>query len=164
MIVLSLDASTNKTGVALFKDGQYATHILIDKHIIKNTMERVSAMMIGICETLDKYRPDKVIMEESMMTTNISTVKLLSYIAGAVISWCAQNNVEFQFILPSEWRKKVGLQQSKKIKRDTLKKEAMEAVKKWYGIDVTDDEAESILIGRSAFIETKPIEDDDFDI
>lgn len=163
MKVLSLDASTNKTGVALFKDNQYITHILIDKHKIKNTMERVSAMMTDICNVLNKYQPDKVIMEESMMTTNISTVKLLSYIAGSVISWCAQNNVEFKFMLPSEWRKKVGLRQSKKIKREELKQEAMNAVKELYGLDVTDDEAEAILIARSEFI-YPIIEDDDFDI
>ena len=53
--------------------------------------------------------------------------------------------------MPSEWRKRIGLRQGRNIPRDELKAEAIAAVKQEYGLDVTNDEAESILIARSGF-------------
>jgi hypothetical protein len=105
-------------------------------------------------------------MEESMMTNNISTVKMLSNIAGAVMYYAASHEIEFEFTLPTHWRKKIGLSQSSKIKRDMLKAEAILAVKQEYNVELTDDEAESVLIARSGFDLPKIVitEDDIWDI
>ena len=151
MKVIGIDASTNKTGLAVFQNGNYVEHTLIDLHKIKNSNERIPKMMIAICDYLSKYEVDKIIMEESMMTNNISTVKMLSSIAGAIMYYAASRNIEFQLDLPSAWRKRVGLTQGRSVKRDVLKAEAIAAVKQEYGMDLTDDECESILIARSGF-------------
>jgi Holliday junction resolvasome RuvABC endonuclease subunit len=135
----------------VFIDGRYETHTLIDLHKIKDSAERIPKMMMAICEYIDKHKPDKIIMEESMMTNNISTVKMLSNLAGAVMYYAASHGIEFELVLPSHWRKKIGLSQSNKIKREVLKAEAIEAVKQEYGMDLSDDEAESLLIARSGF-------------
>ena len=165
MKIIGIDASTNKTGISLFIDGKYETHTLIDLHKIKNSNERIPKMMLAICDYLDQHQIDKIIMEESMMTNNISTVKMLSNIAGAVMCYAANHDIEFEFVLPTHWRKKIGLSQSNKIKRDTLKAEAILAVKQEYGLRATDDEAEAILMGRSGFDLPKIIisEDDVWD-
>ena len=151
MRVAGIDASTNKTGIAIFNDGQYSEHTFIDLHKIKDSAERIPKMMIAICEYLAEHQVDKIIMEESMMTTNISTVKMLSNIAGAVMHYAASHKIEFQFDLPSAWRRRIGLTQGRSVKRDVLKAEAIKAVKQEYGMDLTDDESESILIARSGF-------------
>ena len=161
MVVVGIDASTNKTGIAIFQDGRYDTHTLIDLHKIKDSSERVPKMMLTICEYLGKHQIDKIIMEESMMTSNILTVKMLSSIAGAVMYYAASHNIEFQLDLPSAWRKRIGLTQGRSVKRDFLKAEAIEAVKQEYGLDLTDDECESILIARSGFDLPKIVLDDD---
>lgn len=151
MRIAGVDASTNKTGMSIFVDGKYETHTLIDLHKIKNSNERIPKMMLAICDYLSKHQIDKIIMEESIMTTNISTVKMLSSIAGAIMYYATVNGVEFELVLPTAWRKKIGLSQGKSVKRDVLKAEAILAVKQEYGLCVTDDEAESILLGRSGF-------------
>jgi Holliday junction resolvasome RuvABC endonuclease subunit len=151
MQVIGIDASTNKTGVALFCDGKYIEHTLIDLHKVKDSDERIPKMMQAICEYIGKHQVDKIIMEESMLKSNIDTVKKLSNIAGAIMYYASINGIEFEFALPSEWRKRIGLSQGKSVKRDALKAEAIEAVKQEYGMDLTDDECESILIARSAF-------------
>jgi Holliday junction resolvasome RuvABC endonuclease subunit len=151
MLICGIDASTNKTGIAIFCDGTYVEHTLIDLHKIKDSKERIPQMMLTICNYLDKYEVDKIIMEESIMTNNISTVKMLSQLAGAVLFYATQRDIEIEFSLPSHWRKIVGLSQSSKIKREALKAEAIAAVKQEYGLDVSDDEAESLLIARSGF-------------
>jgi Holliday junction resolvasome RuvABC endonuclease subunit len=166
MRIAGIDASSNKTGVAIFQDGKYIEHTLIDLHKIKDSSQRIPKMMMAICEYLDKHKVDKIIMEESMLTTNASTMKMLSNIAGAVMYYAASHGIEFVFALPTHWRKKIGLSQSNKIKRDVLKAEAIQAVKQEYGMDLTDDESESILIARSGFDLPKIVvtEDDFWDI
>lgn len=162
MKVIGIDASTNKTGIAIFQDGSYVEHTLIDLHKIKDSAERIPKMMTAICDYLNRHEVDKIIMEESLMTNNILTVKMLSNIAGVVMYYAANHNIEFQFDLPSAWRKRIGLTQGK-VKREVLKAEAIAAVKQEYGMDLTDDECESILIARSGFDLPKIILVDDDD-
>lgn len=151
MRIVGIDASTNKTGISLFVNEEYKEHVLIDLHHIKNSKERLPKMMHEIKQTLAKYKPDLIVMEECLMKTNIAAVKLLSYLAGAIISWAADNKVEFMFQLPTEWRKRIGFAQGPKVTRAELKKEAIDMVKKKFGLDVTDDEAESLLVAYSVF-------------
>ena len=155
MRVCGIDASTNKTGVSLFIDGEYSGHMLIDLHKIKDSNVRVPKMMKEIKNVLDYYEPDIIVMEECLLKTNIATVKLLSYLAGAIISWAADNQVEFRFQLPSEWRKRVDIVQGPKTPREKLKQEAIDMVKEKFGINVTDDEAEAVLIAHSVFCGVK---------
>lgn len=155
MRVCGIDASTNKTGISLFIDGEYSGHMLIDLHKIKDSNVRVPKMMKEIKNVLDYYEPDIIVMEECLLKTNIATVKLLSYLAGAIISWAADNQVEFRFQLPSEWRKRVKIVQGPKTPREKLKQEAIDMVKEKFGIDVTDDEAEAVLIAHSVFCGVK---------
>ena len=164
MKIIGIDASTNKTGLAIFHNGNYVEHTLIDLHKIKSSNERIPKMMIAICDYLSKHDVDKIIMEESMMTNNISTVKMLSSIAGAIMYYAASHNIEFQLDLPSAWRKRIGLTQGRSVKRDVLKAEAIAAVKQEYGMDLTDDECESILIARSGFNLPKIVLVDEDDI
>lgn len=151
-IVVGIDASTNKTGICVFEDNKYVTHTLIDCHKEKDTMKRIPMMANKICEYLDKVNNiDVIIMERSVLRSNVDTVQKLSNLAGAIMLYAYQHNIEFEHPVPSEWRRKIGLEQSKNVKREVLKLEAIKAVKQEYGIDVSDDEAESILAARSGF-------------
>lgn len=167
MRIIGIDASTNMSGIALFCDGKYEAHTLIDCHKTKDVYQRIPMMTDKICEYLDTLLPiDKIVMEKSVLRSNVDTVQKLANIAGAIMLYAYQHNIQFEHPVPSEWRKKCGLQQSNKIKRSVLKEEAIFAVKSEYGMNVTDDEAESILIARSAFdlpkinITVKDVEDD----
>ena len=152
MKVAGIDASTNKTGVCMFEDGEYIGHILIDCHTEKDTMKRITMMANNICKYLNNFSDiDVIIMEKSVLKTNIDTVQKLSNLAGIIMFYAYKNKITFKHPIPSEWRKKIGLEQSNKVKREMLKREAIKAVKQEYGLDVTDDEAESILLARSGF-------------
>lgn len=151
MIVAGIDGSTNKTGIAIMEDGILKFHTFIDLSADKDAMSRIRNMLLKICEILDKHNVDAVYMEKSVFKTNVDVVQKLANLAGGVMLYCAQNDIEFNHPLPTEWRAKIGIEQSKKIKREILKEEAILAVKNEYAVDVNDDVAESILIGRSAF-------------
>lgn len=151
MRIVGIDASTQKSGIAIFENGKYITHTLIDLHKEKDIMVRIPCMINEICAKLDEYRPDKILLEETVLSSNTDTLKKLAYLAGGIMAYAYKNNIEFQLLLPTEWRKRIGMSQSKKIKRETLKAEAIKTVLQEYKINVTDDEAESILIARSGF-------------
>lgn len=152
MRVAGIDASTKKSGVSIMHEGVLEHYTLIDLHNENDAMKRIPIMMIKICEVLKEHNIDQIYMEKSICKGgNVDTTQKLSYLAGGIMFYCAQNKIEFVNPLPSEWRKKIGIEQSSKVKRDVLKAEAILAVKKEYGIDVGDDVSEAILLARSAF-------------
>ena len=151
MKIVGIDASTNKTGMAVLEDGKYVTHTLIDLHKITDAKERIPKMMVEICKYLDEHQADKIVMEESWYVSNISTVKMLAELAGAVRYYATVRDIELELLLPTAWRRRVGLTQSTKVKREKLKQEAIDAVKYEYDLDVPDDVAEATLIARSGF-------------
>ena len=151
MLVAGIDGSTKNTGVSIMRDGKLEFYTLIDFHKEKDAIKRIQNMWIEIGKILDKYKPDVVYMEKSIDKKNIDTLQKLSYLAGGVMFYCTQNDIDFINPFPAEWRAKIGIKQSNKIKRDMLKAEAIIAVRKEYGLDVGDDVAEAILICRSAF-------------
>ena len=151
MVVAGIDGSPNSTGLSIIENGKLKFYTLIDLRKEKDAMKRIQNMLLKICEILDQYDIDAVYMEKSVLRSNVDTVQKLANLAGGIMLYCAKNNIEFNHPLPSEWRARIGIKQSNKIKREVLKEEAVLAVKNEYGIDVNDDISESILIARSAF-------------
>lgn len=151
MRIIGIDASTNKTGIAVLDDGKYVTSALIDLHKMTDAKARIPKMMMEICAYLDEHKADKIVMEESWYVSNISTVKMLAELAGAVRYYAASHGIEIEFMLPTAWRRRVGLVQSAKVKREKLKEEALEAVKYEFGLDIPEDEAEATLIAKAGF-------------
>lgn len=148
--VAGIDGSTSKTGVAIFEDGKYIEHILIDYHTMTKFENRFPLMAQEIIDYLSKWDVDKIIMEKSILKTNIDTVQKLSMLAGAIMFYANSHGIAFEYPVPSEWRKVIGLSQGR-VKREILKAEAVRAVKLTYDLDLTDDEAEAILIARSGY-------------
>ena len=162
MRIIGIDGATVKSGIAVFDDGKYVTHKLLS--FSGDAETRIPKMMMAICNFIKEYEPDKIIMEKSMLTNNIDTVQKLSNLAGAVMFYCYNKGIPFEHQYPSQWRKKIGLTQGSKVKKDVLKAEAIAAVKQEYGLDLTDDEAEAVLITRSGFDLPKIVLVDDDEI
>ena len=156
MTVIGIDASTNYTGISVMVDSKLMDYDLLDCHRIKDTDTRIYKMIHEITDYLDGISSiDKILIEESILKTNVATVKYLSYICGAVMLYASQRLIELKRVLPSQWRAKVGIKQNNNIKREKLKQEAVEMVNELFGITVSDDIAESILIAQSEFINNK---------
>ena len=144
---VGVDSSTAKTGMSLFVDGVYREHCLIDKSKIHDVEERIDEMGKSIIKQLDVWKPDLLFIESPRgHGNNLGLVEKLATVIGIVRGWCLQNNVYIRTVLPSVWRKHIGIQQGKK-RRDELKAESVSYVKRTYNIDCTDDEADAICIG-----------------
>lgn len=145
--LVSIDSSTKKTGMAFFIGGRLEKYELID--LSKSGLEiepRTDAMGQRIMTLLSHFEPDMVYIEEPKGHNNVELVRKLSTILGIVRGWCLQNDVYFEEIKPTVWRKYAGLDQGGK-KRAELKAASVEYVKTKYDVEVNDDVADAICIG-----------------
>ena len=156
--LITIDGSTQKTGIAYFCDGKYVEHVLLDFSKDKNMENRFESMSKAIWQKLDEYRPNIIYIEETYMANNPQTSKILTRLQGVIYAWCINNSCEFNTIRPTSWRKQLNFQQGKNVKREQLKKQSLQYVLDNYGLEVTDDESDAICIADAVikmFIEEK---------
>ena len=148
--ILNFDQSTKISAYSVFIDKKYIECGVVDLHKIKDTSERIRAMGVELGKIIEKYQPDKVVLEEVAQQSNPLTLKLLARIQGVVIGFCAAHNIETYIIEPSKWRSVLQFKIGAGVKRAELKQQSIDYVKNIYGLDLSEDECESICIGEAA--------------
>lgn len=148
--ILAFDQSTKISAYSVFIGGDYVEHGLIDLHKMKDTSERVRAMGVELCNTIAKYEPDCVVIEEVAQQSNALTLKLLARIQGIIIGFCAAHNIKTYIVEPSKWRSTLHFKQGQGVKREQLKEQGINYIKKNYGLDISEDESEAICINDAA--------------
>lgn len=153
-IMLTIDSSTKKTGICIWKNAEYQEHFLINydpaetKNKEDKKMEnRFPKMCYDILNILNKYKPQIIYIEDEVVTRNMDTCRFLFRLQGVIEGWALMNDCEFNTVRPTTWRAACGFNQGKKKKRDELKIMSITYVKDHFGLNVTDDEADSICIG-----------------
>lgn len=151
--VVSIDSSTKKTGAALFINGKLKEYKLIDLSDNRSVNDRMNLMGKELQDLLSYWKPELVVIEEpNGYGKNIQVYRYLSEIIGIVRIWAFNHKCTMEEIKPSVWRKRIGINQSKK-KRDELKAESIAYVKNTYGLEVNDDVADAICIGACLYME-----------
>lgn len=153
MKILSIDASTKSTGLAIHEDGK----LILYKCVVAegaNLYKRIDKMVNKLEELLLAH-PDinEVYMEDVYpedVHHNQNVYKALIYLQGFICHKLDQHNLSPYYFTSSEWRKKCGIRTGPRVKRDTLKERDILFVKDIYGIDVNDDIADAICIGYAA--------------
>ena len=151
--LISLDTSSSKTGWACYENAVYKKSGVIDfdtkelkKRYQGNSEQRLEDMCLAIFNLLKEYKPDIIVIEKLNVGRNMVAVRHLAKVIGVVYCYSILNECFYYEIQPSQWRSQIGIQSTKKD-RKILKQEAIEYVKNTLGIDVTDDEADSICAG-----------------
>ena len=149
---LAIDASSTCTGWSVFEDGKYVSSGFIDLKKDKNADHRIFEMAKRIGEFIEHYQPDKIILEDTMMSSNVSTLKMLANLAGAIKFYCYLHNFELETLYPSEWRKFLHIQE-KGAKRTELKNKAFNVCIDQLGLDsLEEDQAEAVCINLSVAV------------
>lgn len=147
MNILSLDASSQATGWATRVNDQLEYGVIkIPKS--RPTKKRIFEMVEGILNLIKKYNIDTIVIEEVRSDgTNLKTAKVLWWLQGYLVIEVYKQypNIEFEFMVPTSWRSKIGIQKFA-IKRDEQKKKDIQYVKDKYGVTVDDDAADAIGI------------------
>ena len=152
MKILAFDQSSKLSGWSLFENNKYSCSGVIDKSKIKDSDRRIGEMGLEICKKIQELKPDCVIIENVQQQAGVATVILLSRLQGFILGWCYAHNVRIEIIGPSQWRSTLSFRQGAGVKRKELKAQSIEYVKSNYGLDVSEDEAESICINDGARI------------
>ena len=161
MRVLILDQSTRCSGYALFQDSEYVQSGMIDMNKSElKTEERSFAMAKEIWKIIKQYKPKHLVLEGVQQQSNPSTMIILARLAGMIIGYAEAHNVRVHILLPSQWRKALGYSQGAKVKRQELKKQSIDYVKKNLKLDLPEDECEAICEGVAAHKIYNFIEDD----
>lgn len=161
-MIMSIDASTQSTGWAIFDNQKLINYGCITS-TKKNLIERIVYMAGEIDKILNQYpKVDKVIMEEVLPKneayddgashhSNPKVFKPLMWLQAAINFnlYFKHNKMNVEFILPNSWRSKCGISTGRGIHRDTLKAKDKTFVKEQFNIDVNDDIADAIGIGWS---------------
>ena len=152
MITLALDISTHSTGAAIFKDQQLIHHECIVA-ASANAFNRIDKMSSRIEQLVKQYSPTDVAVESPLPADvghNIDTYRKLTWAQGIIGDMLNKHSLRFNIMyIPSQWRKKVEIKTGPGKMRPRLKADDIKMVKFLYGLDVNDDEADAILIGRA---------------
>lgn len=141
-----IDSSSKRTSISYFEDDKLIDYIVIDLTKMKDKNERIDSMLLNIAKYLNKQKPDYVYQEDTWSGGNPETGNILTTILGGVRFWCITNDCIYHKIKPTVWRSQFGLNKFK-AKREELKQKSIDYVNEKYGICVSDDEADAILIG-----------------
>lgn len=146
--ILALDQSSHKTGYSIYDGNE-----LISYGVYESTKSEELDRIKDVCDWLDSmivnWKPDEVGLEETQYNPNSGmghdVFKLLSQVMGAIMITAARAKCKVSKVLIPTWRHYAGV---KGNTRPDQKRSAQMLVKKWHDVNVTDDEADAICIGK----------------
>ena len=150
MKILAFDQSSNLSGYCLY-NGAIMNSGVIDKHKIKDSDLRIAEMSKEICEKIQEFKPECVVIEGIQNQSSTATVILLARLQGMILGYCYAQKIQTEILAPSRWRSKLGFKQGAGVKRDELKQQAMDYIADEFLVDDIDtDQAEAICIACAA--------------
>jgi Holliday junction resolvasome RuvABC endonuclease subunit len=107
--LVGIDGASNKTGIAVVRDGNLVRYMLLDYSRYKDNDRRITEMVNGIVEVLEKYQPDVIYYEDTWVAQNPKSSLILTTILGGIRYWAVSHSCKFSTILPTVWRKYLGM-------------------------------------------------------
>lgn len=159
--LLALDQATHTTGWAIYDDDTVIKYGLI-KSKGNTTEERINFMKVWLANMVEIWKPDKVCLEDIQLqekknrtfenddgdnVIKVTTYKILAQLMGVLIDYLLEKKIRFETVHTAVWRESCHI--SGKYRTDK-KKSAQLKIKEWFNLDVTNDEADALCIGKYA--------------
>lgn len=144
--VIGLDQATQTTGYSIF-DGNKLVKYGIFNASGADEIERDISVKQWLISLITQFNPDCIGIEGIQFQDKIgvTTFETLARLQGILMATCREIGVDYKVCPTNTWRQHCGV----KGKTRTEKKSSMRGlIKKWYDIDVTEDEADAIGIGK----------------
>lgn len=149
-VILAFDQATRISGWSIFEDGQYVDSGIIDLHKVTDIDERTKQMGMELCNKIEEVQPHLIIIEEVQNQSNTAVVIKLARLQGMVLGFAAAHKIKTKIFEPTVWRKLLSYRQGSKVKREELKQQSIDYVKKNFGFDFSEDRCEAICINAAA--------------
>lgn len=157
--ILALDQATHTTGWSVFDDNTVIKYGIVE--LTGNDLDkRINDLKIWLANMVEIWKPDKILMEDIQLqekkqgrnwendtgdnVMNVNTFKTLAQLQGVLADYLYEKNLRYEFVHTGVWREKCRISGKYRAEK---KKSAQLKVKEWFGIDVTNDEADAICIG-----------------
>ena len=148
--IIGLDQATNLTGYSIF-DSNKLVRCGIFKASSEDEIERDLSIKQWLVSLIAQLNPDCIgiegvqFQEDEDRKIGVTTFETLARLQGILMATCKELGINYKICPTNTWRQHCGV----KGKRRTEKKNSMRRlVKEWYDIDVTEDEADAIGIGK----------------
>lgn len=151
--VIAFDQATENFGLSIFDDNQLVFYSLYT--FSGDVVSRLTKIKKFIAEiVLPLWQPDYVVMEDIQYQYGaVLTYKILAMLLGVIEVACNEANVKYEVVSPNVWRKYAGTAGKSRREEKML---SVAVVREKYGVKVSDDVAEAILIGRYGAMNHKP--------
>lgn len=146
--ILNFDQSTKKSGYSIFLDNKLDSYGTLDSNPNeKNPIERMKEQYDLMKKLIKKIKPDFVVLEEVQYQNNFNTYHQLSQLQGVILSILFERNLPFVFIEPTAWKSFCKIKGRKRVEQ---KANTIQMVKDEFNLNVSEDEADAIGIGKWA--------------
>lgn len=144
MIILGLDTSTTSTGWCIMENNEVLAYGVIKPPKKFNVLERIIYIEDEIKALIKAKKVEYVCIEDLVSFRNAFSTKGLAGLLMHIQIELRKREMLTILVRPSEWRKGIV----KGRTRTEQKQSSIDCVKSEYNLDVTDDEADAILIAR----------------
>ena len=147
--IIGFDQATKHFGISVFDDGKLVYYDCIDFND-DNTEVRLMQISKFVDSVCKQWKPDWVEFEDIQLqggTAGFTTFKVLAELLGIVIAVLNLNEVKHECVSNKVWQSMFMIAGKD---RHTQKTNVVKKVKTLFGIDVSDDIADAILIGKYA--------------
>lgn len=143
--IIAFDQATEKFGLSIFDNGKLTFYGLYNFNgDLVNRLVKIKRFIEEIVITC--WSPDFIIMEDiQYQNGGLMTFKVLAMLLGIIQELCKEHDIEYDVVAPNVWRKYAGTAGKNRREEKLL---SIAVVEEKYGIKVSDDVAEAILIGR----------------
>lgn len=143
--VMAVDNATNTTGFAIFEDGNYI-HGGIKKTTKNQSVQKIAEMKQWFISMIELWEIDVVGLEGVQYQGNAQTLIILSKLLGVLENTSYEILRTEPYIVPAvTWKSHSGV---KGKNRAQQKENAQRTVQARYGLKVSSDLADAMLLGR----------------
>ena len=115
-MILSLDTSLASTGYCIGdREGNIVTYGKIPTNA--KDFENEDFRMNYVCDEVDRlikeYNIKEMVAENQFQSVNAKTILCLRKLIGGIMRVAYNNNIQITYYYPTQWRKKLGINQGK---------------------------------------------------
>ena len=155
---VSIDQASIKSGIAYWRGSA-----LEKTELFKATDKKFSKRLVQIREKITYLITKEDIrfvtiegiqledIEDQSKDISIDTFRKLSMVQGVFVETLEELSIPYDIVHPSVWKSSLGVLKGngqEKVKRQEQKKRTLEEIKRFYPIDISEDEADAAGIGQ----------------
>ena len=149
--ILAFDQASITSGWSVYDDEELIKYGKWTSEGVNST-DKINRTKHWFANMIQTWKPDLVVLEDIQLQKfdggeQVITFKKLAHLQGVLENYCYESGYIYKVVPAATWR---AHSQVKGKSRSDKKRSAQIIVKELYDVNVTQDEADAILIGRWA--------------